>query len=49
MSLKIIGISVVFLGLSAGLAQAADKPIIPFETHAEVVLDARSIYLNKNT
>lgn len=43
MSLKIISMTALLFGLSAGAVQAADKPIIPFETHAEVSLDERSM------
>jgi len=39
MSTKYATISLVVLGLSAGVAQAADQPVIPFETHANVAID----------
>ena len=39
--MKHAGISLVILGLSAAIAQASDKPVIPFETHAKIALDER--------
>jgi len=43
MSLKYAGMSLIFLGLSAGIAQAADKPVIPFENYSKVALDETSM------
>lgn len=43
MSLKYAGLGLVILGLSSAMGHAADMPVIPFETHAEVPLDEASM------
>lgn len=43
MSIKYFALGTLVLGLSVGLAEAADKPIIPFESHSSVAHDEASM------